>query len=217
MKSFIVLGLGRFGISFAKTVIELGHEVLGADADEEIVRRHANDLTHIVEADITSEDFLKSIEISKFDAVIVAVSSSLQVSIMATLVAKEVGAKYILAKAQNDFHSKLLYKIGADVVILPEKDIGIKAAHSLLTKSFLNSVEISENHSVMSLHPPKQWIGKSLNEIKEKLPQEVHLLAIKSGKDKLIMLPGNDEEISDGDIITVMGDNVALQRLEGKR
>ena len=217
MKSFIVLGLGRFGISFAKTITELGHEVLGADADSEIVRRHANELTHIVEADITSEDFLKSVDVQNFDAVIVAVSSSLQVSIMATLVAKEIGAKYIIAKAQNDFHSKLLYKIGADVVILPEKDIGVKVAHSLVTNRFLNSIEISESASIMSIHPSEKWVGKTLGELKPKLPQNVHILAINNGKDEPLMLPGPEELISEGDIITVMGENSALKNLEGKK
>lgn len=217
MKSFIVLGLGRFGISFAKTVIELGHEVLGADADSEIVKRHANDLTHIVEADITSEEFLKSIEVQKFDAVIIAVSSSLQVSIMATLVAKEIGAKYIIAKAQNDFHSKLLYKIGADVVILPEKDIGVKVAHSLVTSRFLNSIEIAENYSIMSIHPSEKWVGKTVEELKSKLPQNLYILAINNGEDEPVMLPNAEEIISEGDIITVMGENSALKKLEGKR
>ena len=217
MKSFIVLGLGRFGISFAKTVIELGHEVLGADFDEEIVKRHVNQLTHIVEADITSEEFLQSVEVNKFDAVIIAVSSSLQVSIMATLVAKESGAKYIIAKAQDDFHSKLLYKIGADVVILPEKDMGVKVAHNLVTSRFLNSIEISENHSIMSIHPSEKWIGDNLEELKPKIPQNVHILAINNGKNEPVMFPGSEEIISGGDIITVMGENAALKKLEGKR
>lgn len=217
MKSFIVLGLGRFGISFAKTVIELGHEVLGADIGEDIVKRHANDLTHIVEADITNEDFLKSIEVEKFDAVIIAVSSSLQVSIMATLVAKELGAKYIIAKAQNDFHSKLLYKIGADVAVLPEKDIGAKVAHSLVTDRFLNSVEISEGHSIMSIHTPEEWIDKTLEIISPKLPQSTHIIAVKTVEDELFMIPNGDTKISNGDIITMMGEDAALKKLEGKR
>lgn len=217
MKSFIVLGLGRFGISFAKTIIELGHEVLGADADGEIVRRHANDLTHIVEADITSEEFLQSIEVQKFDAVVIAVSSSLQVSIMATLVAKEIGAKYIIAKAQNDFHSKLLYKIGADVVILPEKDIGVKVAHNLVTSRFLNSIEIAENYSIISIHPAEKWVDKTVEELTSKLPKTVHILAINNGQSEPVMLPGPEVIISEDDIITVMGENSALQRLEGKK
>lgn len=217
MKSFIVLGLGRFGISFAKTVIDLGHEVLGADSDEEIVKRHVNDLTHIVEADITNEDFLKSIEVQKFDAVIIAVSSSLQVSIMATLVAKELGAKYIIAKAQNDFHSKLLYKIGADIAVLPEKDIGVKVAHNLVTDRFLNSIEISDGYSIMSIHTPEEWIDKELEIITPKLPPHTYIVAIKTLENELFMVPNMETKISEGDIITLMGENTALKKLEGKR
>jgi len=217
MKSFLVLGLGRFGISFAKTIIELGHEVLGADYDEEIVKKHANELTHIVEADITSEEFLRSIDIAKFDAVIVAVSTNIQVSIMATLIVKEVGAKYIISKSQSDFHSRLLYKIGADVVILPEKETGVKLAHSLVTDKLLNIIEISDEYSIINIYPSKEWFGKTLEELSHKLSNRVKILAIRSADDKTVILPNLKAKVLEEDIITVMGENSALKKLEGKR
>ncbi|MDD4286159.1 MAG: TrkA family potassium uptake protein [Bacillota bacterium] len=217
MKSFVILGLGRFGISLARTLIELGHEVLGADADESVVKKHANELTHIVEADITSEDFLRSIEVEKFDAVIIAVSSNLQVSIMTTLIAKEVGAKYLIAKSQSDFHSRLLYKIGADVVILPEKDMGVKVAHNLVADNFLNMIEISPEYSIMNIYPPESWIGKTLEELNPSLHERVHTLALRKSDSSATLLPDPEIVVEEGDIITLMGENNTLKKLEGKR
>ncbi|HPF19240.1 MAG: TrkA family potassium uptake protein [Eubacteriales bacterium] len=217
MKSFVILGLGRFGISLARTLIELGHEVLGADADESVVKKHANELTHIVEADITSEDFLRSIEVEKFDAVVIAVSSNLQVSIMTTLIAKEVGAKYLIAKSQSDFHSRLLYKIGADVVILPEKDMGVKVAHNLVADNFLNMIEISPEYSIMNIYPPESWIGKTLEELNPSLHERVHTLALRKSDSSATLLPDPEIVVEEGDIITLMGENNTLKKLEGKR
>ena len=217
MKSFVILGLGRFGISLARTIVELGHEVFGADNDEETVKRYAGELTHIVQADITSEDFLRSIDVAKFDAVIIAVSSNLQVSIMTTLIAKEVGAKYLIAKSQSDFHSRLLYKIGADVVILPEKDMGIKVAHNLVTDKFLNMIEISPEYSIMSIYPPESWYGKTLEAMTPSLRERAHVLALRKSDESAILMPDPEQVVEEGDSITLMGENGTLRKLEEKR
>jgi trk system potassium uptake protein TrkA len=217
MKSFVILGLGRFGISLARTIIELGHEVFGADNDEAVVKRHAGELTHIVQADITSEDFLRSIDVTKFDAVIIAVSSNLQVSIMTTLIAKEIGAKYLIAKSQSDFHSRLLYKIGADVVILPEKDMGIKVAHNLVTDKFLNMIELSEEYSIMSIYPPESWLGKTLKELTPSLRDRASVLALRKSDESAVLMPDPEQIVEEGDSITLMGENGTLRKLEEKR
>ncbi|HCU08632.1 MAG TPA: potassium transporter Trk [Clostridiales bacterium] len=217
MKSFVILGLGRFGISLARTIVELGHEVFGADSDEEVIKRHAGELTHIVQADITSEDFLRSIDVAKFDAVIIAVSSNLQVSIMTTLIAKEVGAKYLIAKSQSDFHSRLLYKIGADVVILPEKDMGVKVAHNLVTNKFLNMIEISPEYSIMNIYPPESWYGKTLEEMTPSLRERAHVLALRKSDASADLMPDLETIVEEGDIITLMGENGTLRKLEGMR
>lgn len=217
MKSFVILGLGRFGISLARTIVELGHEVFGADNDEEVVKRHAGELTHIVQADITSEDFLRSIDVAKFDAVIIALSSNLQASIMTTLIAKEVGAKYLIAKSQSDFHSRLLYKIGADVVILPEKDMGVKVAHNLVTDKFLNMIEISPEYSIINLYPPESWFGKTLKELTPGLRERAQILALRKSDASAALMPDLQQIVEEGDIITLMGENNTLRKLEEKR
>lgn len=217
MKSYIVLGLGRFGVSFSKTIIEMGHEVLGVDSDEKIVQQYAGKLTHTVEADCTNEEFLMSMDIEKFDAAVVAIGSNLQVSIMTTVILKELGAKYILAKAQNDFQAKVLYKIGADKVILPEKEMGIKAARNIASDNFYEMIEISNNYSIINIHPPESWYGKSLGELAVRTRYGVNIIAVKGGDDTGVVIPNANTVINEGDTITVMGDNSDLKRLGSSR
>jgi trk system potassium uptake protein TrkA len=218
-KSYIVLGLGRFGVSFAKTLVEMGHEVLGVDGDERLVQHCCNDLTHVMVADLTSEDFLKSIDISKFDAAIVAVGSNLQVSIMTTVILKELEAKYIMAKAQNDFHAKVLYKVGADKVILPERDMGIKAAHNLAADNFYDMIEISNDYSIINIYPPASWCGKTLGELAVRTKYKVNVIAIRndSANEDMDILPSANTMVNKGDTITVIGNNNDLKKLRSTK
>jgi len=128
-----------------------------------------------------------------------------------------VGAKYLIAKSQSDFHSRLLYKIGADVVILPEKDMGVKVAHNLVADNFLNMIEISPEYSIMNIYPPESWIGKTLEELNPSLHERVHTLALRKSDSSATLLPDPEIVVEEGDIITLMGENNTLKKLEGKR
>lgn len=211
MKSFIVLGLGRFGRSIAKTLYQLGHEVLGVDDDEKIVQEFEREITHTVQADLTNEHFLKSMEVHEFDAAVVAVGSNLQVSIMATVMLKELGARYIVVKAQDDFEGKVLYKVGADKVIFPEKDMGIKVARNLATENFFDMIEISESHSIVSIKPPSPWIGKTLGELAVRARYGINVIAIK-GEGKHI-IPSAQTVVDEQSVWIVMGTNSDIKRL----
>lgn len=213
MKSYIVLGLGRFGISMAKTFVELGHQVLAADLDEKVVQQHSTELRHTIQADCTSEEFLRSMDVHKFDAAIVAMGSNLQASIMTTVILKELGAKYILAKAQNDFHAKVLYKVGADKVILPEKDMGVKTAHNLVADNFFDLIEISRDYSIMNIKAPRSWCGKTLESLNIRKNFEVNILAVNS-EESANVIPTSSTFINEGDTLTIMGANVDLKRLK---
>jgi len=212
MKSFIVLGLGRFGISVAQTLYDMGYEVLGVDADEKIVNEYSRHIVHTVQADITSEEFLKSMDIKRFAAAVVSVGSNIQVSIMATVLLKELGARFILAKAQDDFQGKILQKLGADKVILPEKDIGIKVGHSLAAESFFDMVEISPEYSITSIESPPSWYGKNLGQLAARTKYGVNILAVKC-QQKTNIMPGAGTIIEKGSIITVLGKNDDLEKL----
>lgn len=211
MKSVIVLGLGRFGKSVAKTLYELGYEVLGVDQDERIVNEFSRYITHTVQADITSEDFLKSMDIEKFDAAIVSVGSNIQVGIMVTVLLKELGAKFVMVKTQDDFQEKILYKLGADKVILPEKDIGIKTAQNLATDNFYEMIEISPDYSIVSVTAPASWVGKTLGNLAVRSRYGINVLAVKGGSNTNI-IPDADTVIESGSIVTILGMNSDLKR-----
>ncbi|MGB8456061.1 MAG: TrkA family potassium uptake protein [Anaerocolumna sp.] len=211
MKSVIVLGLGKFGKSVAQTLYELDYEVLGVDTDEKIVNDFSRHITQAVQADITSEEFLKSMDIEKFDAAIVAVGSNIQVGIMVTVLLKELGAKFILVKTQDDFQEKILYKLGADKVILPEKDIGIKVARNLATDNFYEMIEISPDYSIISVTTPASWIGKTLGNLAVRSRYGINILAVK-GSNNTNIIPDANTVIESGTIVTIMGMNTDLKR-----
>lgn len=211
MKSFIVLGLGRFGKSVAKTLYDLGYEVLGVDSNEKTVNEFSRNITNTIQADITSEEFLKSMDIAKFDAAIIAVGSSMQISIMVTVLLKELGAKYILVKTQDDFEEKILYKVGADKVILPEKEIGLKVAHNLATNYFYEMIEISPEYSIVTVTPPESWYGKTLGNLAVRLKYGINILAVQNG-DNTNIIPNVNTVIESNSVITIMGMNTDLKK-----
>lgn len=212
MKSFIVLGLGRFGKSVAQTLFNLGFEVLGVDSSEKIVNEFSHEITHTIQADITSESFLKSMDIKSFDAAIVAVGSNFQISILVTVLLKELGSKFVLVKAQDDFEEKILYKIGADKVILPEKDIGVKVARNFATDNFFDMIEISPDYIITSVSPPDSWIGKTIGELAVRTRYGLNVIVIKDGANKC-SIPDASMVIESDSIITLLGKNDDLKKL----
>ena len=216
MKSYLVLGLGRFGMSVAQTIYNLGHEVVGVDESEKLVNEFSRLITHTIQADITDEDFLKAMDISKFDSVVVAVGSNLQASIMVTVLLKELSARYILVKAQDDFQAKILYKVGADKVILPEQDMGIKVAHNLMSDSFFELIEISQDYSITSVNAPESWCGKTLGELAVRSKYGINILAIKE-KDHTNVVPNAKPMIGSDTVITILGMNHDLKKFQSVR
>ena len=154
-KQFLIIGLGRFGSSIAKTIYELGHDVLAIDKDEEKVQEISDYVTHAVQMDSTDESILKTLGVTNFDVAVVTIGSNLQDSVMATLILKELGVKYIIAKANNELHAKVLTKIGADKVVLPERDMGTRVAHNLVSSNILDYIELSEEYSILEIEAIK--------------------------------------------------------------
>ncbi len=211
MKSFIVLGLGRFGKSLAQTLYDLGYEVLGVDGDEKIVNDFSGRITRTIQADITSEEFLRSIDVGKFDAAVVAVGSNTQVGIMATVLLKELQVKFVLVKAKDDFEEKILYKIGADKVILPEKDMGAKVAHNLVAANFYDMIEISPEYSITTVTAPESWYGKTLGELGARARYGTNILAVKSEGGTNI-IPSANTVIEGGSMLIILGTNSDIKR-----
>ncbi len=214
MKSFLIIGLGKFGRSCAKELCTLGHDVLGVDESLKLVNEASAYLTHTVQADSTDEDFLKSISIDDFDSCIVAIGDNQEASVMITVLLKEHGAKNIIAKAQSEIHAKILEKVGADKVILPEHDMGIKLAHTLCNANIYDLVDISPEHSIISIKAPKEWVGKNLETLSARDKYGVNIIAIESEDKNANVFPTAKTVINKNDSIIVIGGNKALDKLK---
>lgn len=213
MKQFAVIGLGRFGSSLARTLAEAGQEVLGVDLQEERIRPLANVLTHVVQADATSEEVLRSLGIRNFDCCVVALSSDLQSSILVTLMAKELGVPLVVAKARDEQHGKLLQKIGADRIVYPERDMGLRLAHNLMAGNILDHIELSPDHSIAEVAATDRMLGKNLRQLDLRARFGVNVLAVKRGS-KIDISPRAEDVVHEGDILVVIGPNEGIRRLE---
>jgi trk system potassium uptake protein TrkA len=211
-KQFAVIGLGRFGTSVAKTLSSLGYEVLAIDSSEQHVQAIANDVTHAVQVDARDEEALKALGIRNFDVVIVAIGEDVQSNILVTVTLKEIGVNYVIAKAKNNMHGKVLEKIGADKVVYPEKDMGVRVAYHLVTPNILDFIELSPEYSIAEVAAPAAFIGKSLGKLNLRAEYGMSVIAIKK-KDTIIADPGADSVIEEKDILVFVGKNDALNRL----
>lgn len=213
MKQFVVIGCGRFGLSIAKTLNNLGHEVLAIDADEERIQEIADYVTHAVQADVTDENVLKDLGIRNFDVVIVSIGSNYQASIMATLIAKELGVKRVIAKAHDVLHGKVLTKIGADKIIFPERDMGIRVAHNLVSSNILDFIELSPDYSILEIAALEEWSNKTLKELRLPTRYGINVMAVKRGKN-INVSPYADDLIFKGDILVVIGNTLDIKKIE---
>lgn len=212
-KQYVVIGLGRFGSSVAKTLYSLGNDVLAIDSEEDLVQEISDSVTHAVQVDATDENALRSLGIRNFDVAVVTIGSDIQSSAMVTLIVKELGVKYIIAKAQNELHAKVLYKIGADRVVLPEKDMGVRVAHNLVSSNILDYIELSPDYSIAEIVSPAEWSGKSLRDLDMRARYGINIMAIKR-EDGVNIAPGAQDIIEQGDIIVAIGGSEELSKLE---
>lgn len=212
MKQFIVLGLGRFGSAVATTLAEMGYEVLGVDTDVERVNDLKNKITEVVQADISDEKVLTELGAKNFDAAIVGVGSNLESSILTTIILKEMGIKYIIAKAQNNFHAKVLEKIGVDKIVFPERDMGIRIARSLITPNIKDYIELEPDYSVIEIEAPSDFEDKTLSELDLRNKYGINVLAIKRDNNFNIS-PHAKDVIKKGDFLIVIGETEKITKL----
>ncbi len=212
-KQFVVIGLGRFGSSVARTLYALGNDVLAIDISEAAVQEISDSVTHAVQADGTDENVLKSTGIRNFDVAVIGMGDDVQGSIMATLLVKELGVKYVVAKAQSEIHAKVLYKIGADRVVFPERDMGTRVAHNLASSNILDYIELSSDYSIAEIAAIPDWVGKSLRELNMRSKYGMNVMAIKRNGD-INISPGADDVILKDDVIVVIGGNEELNEIK---
>lgn len=214
-KEFVVFGLGRFGKSVATTLSEGGCEVMVVDDDEDKIHEVADYVTYAVKADVTEADALTTLGIGNFDGAIVAIGKNLEASVLVTILVKEMGVPYVLAKAQNELHAKVLKKVGADMVVFPEKETGIRIANNLMMGNFFDAVELSSTFSMMEIDALPEWVGHSLRGLNLRAKNKINVIGIKRD-DHLNINPDADMPIESNDTLVIIGKNEILNKLTNR-
>lgn len=210
MKQFAVIGLGRFGTSVAITLSRMGYEVLATDIDECRVNNIMEEVTSAVTLDALDGNALKNIGIRNFDVVVVGIGKEVQSSILVTVMLKEMGVKKVVAKAQSELHGKVLERVGADKVIFPERDMGVKVAHALVSKNIMDQISISPEYSLVEMVATSKLINKTLEQSGARQKHGMSILAIRRGG-SMIISPNASQVIHEGDILVVIGKTERLQ------
>lgn len=212
-RQFAVIGIGRFGASVASKLYEMGYDVLAIDTSEARIEAIGDKVTHAVVADSTSETALKSLGISNFDVVIVSIGQDIQASILTTLLLKEMGVKHVVAKALTEQHGKVLQKIGADRIVFPERDMGIRVANNLTVTNVLDFIELSPNYSIVEFIATAKMVGKTLQELDLRAKLGVNVLAIRTLDNHINVSPAASDKIQAGDLLIMVGENDRLQKV----
>lgn len=224
MKQYAVIGAGRFGTSIAQTLSEQGCDVILIDLDEERVREMDEIVTQAVRLDATDEKALRAVDIEDVDAAVVGVGKRMEESILITMMLKEMGIAWVVTKAMNDAHGKILTRVGADRIVFPEREMGVKVANSLLHPSIYDYIEVAPGYNIIEAVPPADIVGKSLEEAKVRSKYGIDIIAIKrkhpvldsSGEsrleDEIKIVPQAEDIIHEGDTIIAIGPEKNLQQ-----
>ena len=213
MKSFVVVGLGRFGTQAALRLCQQGCEVLAIDTHSELVQQLGDDVTQAVVADARDKEVLRALGVKDFDCAIVAIGDSLADSVLATMNLKELGVPYIVCKAHDETHRQVLKKLGADRIVIPEKEQADRLAKSLSSANVLDYIELSEDYGIIEVPAPGKWQEKSLIELNVRAKLGVNILAVKRDG-HITVSPAADFRIAQGDILVVLGDTAALTAVQ---
>ena len=213
MKTYVVIGLGRFGSAVARQLCSMDCEVLAMDMSSELVQSVSGDVTHAVVGDSRDKEVLKALDIGDFDCAVVAIGDDLASSVLTVMNLKELGVPYIVCKAHDDTHRRVLEKLGADRVVIPEKEHAVRIARSLASTNVLDYIELSEEYGIIEVPAPDSWQGKSLIDLQVRAKLGVNIIAIRHAG-KIMVSPSAHYVINTGDVMVVVGDNKALEKVQ---
>ena len=212
-KQYVVFGIGRFGSALCRALAEMGHEVLAVDANEEHIRTITPYVTQALQLNATDEEAMHSIGVRNFDAVVVSIGDNLRDSILVTMLCKELGAKYLLGKATDELHAKMLKKMGADRVVFPERDMGIRVAKTLVSPKVLDLINLTGDYTMADIQTPESWIGHTIREIDIRRRFNVNVLGVHRDDDILMSLTA-ETRILEGDDLLVLGHRSDVEKIE---
>ena len=213
MKSFVVIGLGRFGAEVARSLYAAGNEVLVMDCSSELVQQISSEVTHAVVGDARDKGVLRALGVASFDCAVVAIGGSLADSVLATMNLKELGIPQIVCKAHDETHRQVLTKLGADQVVIPEKENAIRLAKNLTSPNVLEYIELSEEYGIIEVPAPKSWVGKTLIQLNVRAKLGVNIIAIRC-TDGINVSPGADYQIQEQDVMVILGSTAALKAVQ---
>ena len=211
---FAVIGLGQFGTALALKLSELGKDVLVIDKNEHKVNEISSKVTHAIVADAEDENVMRSVGISNFDVVCVCIATDMEANILITLMSKEMGVPYVVSKASSERHKHVLEKIGADMVVFPEDNMGKKLASQLINPFITDVTDVSETYKIVELQAPKSWVGLPLSKLDLRTKFGMSVIVIK--RRGVAINPDAETIISEDDYIVIGGDNQAIEKLAKK-
>lgn len=212
-KTVAVIGLGRFGESVATTLLGLGYEVIAIDESADVVQSFSSVFEHVVRADTTKEGSLTELGVQNCDAAVVAIGTNIEASIVTTLLLKELHIPYIVAKATTNLHGKVLEKIGIDRIIFPEKDMGARAAFTIISDSIVDYLHISPELCLVEVKNPTEFNKKAIKNVHFREKYKVSVAAIRRGK-QMIVPPSSEEILQKDDILFLIGEKNVINRLQ---
>ena len=213
-KTYLVVGLGRFGSAVAQRLYELGSEVMAVDLHPELVQKMESKVTCAAVCDARDEDALRALGARNYDCAVVAIGGDLATSVVATLNLKELGVQTVVCKATDETQRRALEKIGADLVVFPEQEMAITLARRLINGDVLNYIELSDEYSIVERTLPESWVGKSIMELNIRAKWKLTVIAVRR-KESMTIAPGGDFVFrSPEDCLVVLGRNSDIDRLE---
>ena len=213
MKSYIVIGLGKFGSEAARRLCQLNCEVLAIDRNPELVQPISSQVTQAVVGDARDKEVLRALGAKDFECAIVAIGDNLADSVLATMNLKELGVPYIVCKASDETHRQVLIKLGADKVVIPEQEQANRLAKNLSSPNVLDYIELSKEYGIIEIPAPGSWQGKSLKELNVRAKLGVNIIAVKD-EGKINVSPAADYRIKENDVMVVLGETAALDAVE---
>ena len=203
-KSYAVFGLGRYGIAVATELVNNGAEVLAVDIDENIVNSAVADIPFCRCADITDPEVIKQLGISNVDVVVIAMANNLEASVMSVILCKEAGVKMVIAKCADEMQGKILYKVGADKVVYPEYESGVRLAKNLLSAGMVDLIDLSDDISVIEIPVREKWVGKTLIELDLRKKYAINIIAIRNGEDILVNIDPNVQLSNEMQLVVII-------------
>ena len=212
-KQIAVLGMGRFGKSIALSLSDMGADVMAVDANPDVLEKVADKVTFAIEADLKNAESITGTGIENMDVVVVAMGSDLTASITSVMAAKEVGVPFVMAKAADDRMGAILEKVGADKVIYPEEETGVRTARTLMSDSFMDYFDIDKNLCMLEMHPKEDWVGKNLIELNLREKYHANVVAIKD-ENKMHAFVDPNRKLEETDELLVLLDKIDIKKLQ---